>query len=59
VRDDPEGAEALYKRAIAASRQDATVLGNYADFLEKKRQDPDRAEQFYKRAILADPKHAD
>jgi Tfp pilus assembly protein PilF len=36
----------------------ANNLGNYAVFLQNKRQNFDRAEEFYKRAIEADPNHA-
>ena len=47
----------LYKRMVGAAPSDADTLGNYANFLARKRGDLDEAEGYYRRALEADPKH--
>ena len=53
-----DAAEALYRRAIAAEPTHASILGNYANFLQMVRGDMDAAEALYQRAIEAYPIHA-
>ena len=59
VKDmDPNQAEAIYAEGIKQFPGSASLLGNYAVFLETARRDYDRAEDLYRRALDADARHA-
>jgi Tfp pilus assembly protein PilF len=55
---EPDVAEVLFKRALEADPNDATNLGNYANFRRKNKKDPEGVEELFKRALEADPNHA-
>jgi tetratricopeptide (TPR) repeat protein len=58
VRNDLDGAEALYKQATDDIRpRHAHSLSSYANFLARKRHDLNGAEVFFKQAIEANGKH--
>lgn len=48
-------ADFYYKAITRENNKDAYVLGNYADFLERRLKDVARAEEYYLKAIEADP----
>ncbi len=56
--NDPDQAEAIYRRGLEQFPTSAPLLGNFALFLEKFRKDYDGAEEHYRRALAADPEHA-
>eukprot|EP00947_MAST-08B_sp_MAST-8B-sp1_P001546 g1546.t1 len=57
MREDYDGAEAMFKRAIEADPNHAGTLTYYGTLLYEVRKDYDGAEAMFKRAIEADPNH--
>jgi tetratricopeptide (TPR) repeat protein len=58
LRDDPDGAEAMYKRVLEVDPNHAEALNGYAFMLANVRGDSDGAEAMYKRVLEIDPSHA-
>ncbi|MBF0175086.1 MAG: AAA family ATPase [Magnetococcales bacterium] len=58
-KQNPDQAEQLYQRAIAANPNHAVTLGNFALFMKNIRRNYAQTEFLYQRAVAADPNHAD
>jgi tetratricopeptide (TPR) repeat protein len=55
---DADTKEAILRQALEAHPDNATLLGEYASFLNHTRKNPDKAEEFYQRAVAAEPTDA-
>jgi len=57
-KDDPDQADAIYRRGLSQFPSSVQLLGDYAVFLTDIRKDHDGAEERFWRALALDPEHA-